>query len=342
VAEVVLLPYLHSSERVAGERWEVIPRSQLRPEDAIEPWVHEHALGLLHLYKLRSEGWGAIGCVAKPSDGLVGQSSDLGSIRALHRAVVASVLDPNPSLSEKEKGHQVATSDNALVFAHRVDESGFVSVDYGVMVRAVVGGLQVGQEGVTIAAPPEIHVPFLHPSVDDVYLISLLSVLGKHDDDARRIGRAIDWLDLAWRNTSSIDEDTRIVALRAGFEVLLGVGDNTTDIREALTDLLEDETTSRATRTWKTLQGRERSEEMTDLGWWFTSFSFLRNAIMHGSDISDADYLHDDQRHLWDAERTLREAIKHLVANFTTDTILMSPLERVFREIDEESVGGDD
>lgn len=84
----------------------------------------------------------------------MGEAVDLDSVRALHRAVVASVLDPNPSLAEQEKGHQVATSDNALVFGHRVDESGYVSVDYGVMVRAVVGGLQVGSEDVTIAPHP--------------------------------------------------------------------------------------------------------------------------------------------------------------------------------------------
>jgi hypothetical protein len=27
--------------------------------------------------------------------------------------------------------------------------------------------------------------------------------------EARRLGRAIDWLDLAWRTTTSIDDDTR-------------------------------------------------------------------------------------------------------------------------------------
>jgi hypothetical protein len=154
------------------------------------------------------------------------------SMRVLHRAVVAAVLDPNPSLSERDKGNQVATSDNVLLYGHRVDGSGSVWVDYGVMVRAIVGGLTIGSEDLHISAPPEILVPFLHPSFDELYLVALVKILSGADESARRMGRAIDWLDIAWRNTSSIDEDTRIVALRAGFEALFGVGDRTPAIRE--------------------------------------------------------------------------------------------------------------
>jgi hypothetical protein len=105
---------------------------------------------------------------------------------------------------------------------------------HGVMVRAIVGGLQIGSDDVTIAPPPEVNVPFLHPGIDDVYLDALLQVLRDSTDDSRRISRAIEWLDLAWRNTTSIDEDTRLVGLRGGFEVLLGVGDRSDDIRGAL------------------------------------------------------------------------------------------------------------
>jgi len=76
---------------------------------------------------------------------------------------------------------------------------------------------------------------------------------------------------------------------------------------------------------------------VTDLGWWFTHFSFLRNAIMHGSDISDAEYVHENQRHLWRGESTLRRAIKRSVANVTTETIMMTPMERIFHDLDGET-----
>jgi len=56
--------------------------------------------------------------------------------------------------------------------------------------------------------------------------------------EAGRIGRAIDWLDLAWRNTTSLDDDTRILAIYSGFEVLLGE-EGAEALGVALSDLLE-------------------------------------------------------------------------------------------------------
>lgn len=316
----------------SGGGWHIIPRSSLGEGDAIAKWVSESALGLLDLYKLRSGTWDGVGCVAKPPEGAVGDPIRIDSIRTLHRAVVAALLDPNPSLDDADAGHQVATSDNAIVFGHRVDGSGSVFVNYGVMVRAVVGGLTIGSEDVSIAAPPAILVPFMHPSIDGVYLDALIQALSTPDDNARRIARAIDWLDIAWRNTSSIDEDTRVVALRAGVEVLFGVGDKTPAIRAALSKLIDEKDSTRSSRTWHTLQGKEQSGVMTDLEWWFTNFSFLRNAIMHGDDIPGDDYLHDGKRHLWVAEETLRRALKQSVANVTTNNILLTPLERILND----------
>lgn len=316
--QVILFPYLFASERLMAGGWQIIPRSALLPDDAAAEWTHDAALGLLDLYEPRSGSWEAVGCVVRPPHGSVGDPVEIDDLRAIHRAVSAALLDANPSLSDKDAGHQVATSDNALVFGHRVDGSGAVWVDYGVMVRAIVGGLSIGSHDVTIAAPPEILIPFLHPSIDEVYLNALVQMLASSNEQSRRLGRAIDWLDLAWRNTSSIDEDMRVVAVRAGFEVLFGVGDRTDPLRTALSGLLDSDPPVRTKRTWRTLQGKGKSQEMTDLEWWFTRFSFLRNEIMHGSDPPDANYLHDGKRHLWIAEETLRRAIKHVVANSTT------------------------
>src|SRR5262249_50364943 len=45
---------------------------------------------------------------------------------------------------------------------------------------------------------------------------------------ARRLGRAIDWLNLAWLNASRLSDDLRVPALRAGFEVLRDSDDSET------------------------------------------------------------------------------------------------------------------
>jgi hypothetical protein len=332
IADIVVFPYLYLSERVRANTWEIIPSSELSRDDVVEEWVHEAALGLMALYELRSGHWERVGCFARRTAGRVGDPLEIEDLRGLHGGVCAALLDPNPSLAEKDKGHQAATSDNALMYVHGVDTSGSVWVNYGVMVRATVGGLQIGSEDVTIAPPPEVNVPFMHAGIDDAYLDALLQVLGSSTDDSRRIARAIEWLDLAWRNTTSIDEDTRIVGLRAGFEVLLGVGDKSDDLRGALSALVEPSETPREKRTWTSLNGKERAADLTDLEWWFMGFSFLRNRIMHGSAIADDEYLWDDLRHLWRAEKTLRQAIKRAVANLTSEEILISPLERILSE----------
>lgn len=178
----------------------------------------------------------------------------------------------------------------------------------------------------------------MHAGIDDLYLDGLLRVLGESNDDSRRLSRSIEWLDLAWRNTTSIDEDTRLVGLRAGFEVLLGVGDSSDNIRGALSKLLDPPDEARVTRSWQSLKGKDRSEDLTDLEWWLMKFSFLRNRIMHGSPIADDEYLDEGVRFLWRAEETLRQAIKRFVVNRTSEEILMNPLERILSaELKEDS-----
>lgn len=334
--EVLLFPYLPASERLTTALWELVPRGELEQDDFSDDWLRDAIPGLLELYKTRSGDWGGVGCIARPANGQIGDPVDRQSMGVLQRGVVVSLLDGNPELPGDDNGHAVATSDNAVLFGHRVDPSGHVAVNYGVMVRAVVAGLQIGHDDVTIAPPPETHIPFMHPSVDGLYLDALLRTLTKSEDSSRRLARSIDWLDLAWRNTSSIDEDTRIVALRAGFEVLFGVGDSTSVLQDALSDLLDSDDAPKINRVWVSLAGIPRAEQMKDLQWWFLRFAFLRNAIMHGSSISDDEYMHDGARHLWLGELKLRQAIKRIVAKEGNEEILMTPLERALQSAVEE------
>jgi hypothetical protein len=138
------------------------------------------------------------------------------------------------------------------------------------------------------------------------------------------------------RNTVSIDEETRIVALRAGFEVLLAVGEQTKANRKALSSLLDSADAEKLTRTWTSQSGQPVPEEMSELESWFQRFSFLRNELMHGEKPDDDDYVHDGERHLWLGEAHLRQAIKRVVADAGHPTVLQSPLERAFSDGAEE------
>lgn len=145
-----------------------------------------------------------MGCIGKSHDDPIGVPVDVIHYRPLHRTAVPALLDANSNRTmEKQQGWAVATSDNALLYGHRLDPDGHIAVQYGAMVQTLVGGLQVGTDYSEIHPPPEIHVPFMHPSIDELYAAALWEELSKSTDRARRLGRAIDWLDIAWRNTVS-------------------------------------------------------------------------------------------------------------------------------------------
>ena len=331
-SEVLLFPYLPVTDRVELGPFELIPRRLFEDGDAQHPWVAEAVRGLFELYKVRTASTGH-GVVIRPQDGRVGDAIEREVMTPLRRILVAAVLDGNPQVTEPERqqGHSVATSDNALLYGHRLDPAGWVAVQYGLMVETTVGGLQIGTEHGEIHAPAELHLPLTGGFVDRDYLAALWPVVTAGTDDARRVGRAIDWLDLSWRTTTSITEEMRIMTLKAGFEILFD-SEDVVVLRERLSALLDEPEAPHQTRTWTNRAGNERSAEMTDLEWWFTQFTFLRNAIAHGDEIADADFDHGGKRHIWVAEARLRQAIKRTVAGQAAEPdILVDPLERAAR-----------
>jgi hypothetical protein len=142
-------------------------------------------------------------------------------------------------------------------------------------------------------------------------------------------------LDLAWRNTTSIDDDTRIVAVYSGFEVLLDK-EGAAELRKALSVLVDPPgapTTSRPIpkRPRPGRRSEIRPEAVTDLEWWFTFFAFLRHDITHGNEIQSGQNLWNRNPHLFLGEAWLRQAIKQTVANAGYPDVLLDPLDRVFR-----------
>jgi hypothetical protein len=125
--------------------------------------------------------------------------------------------------------------------------------------------------------------------------------------------------------------EMRIVALRSGFEVLLGVGENVDRMRGALVRLVPAERGRRRSRRWTTRSARRESRVMTDLEWWFTKFSFLRNAIVHGYDVPPGQFRFGGVWHMWIGEASLRAAIKETVAAAGFPLVRMDSFERAER-----------
>jgi len=165
--------------------------------------------------------------------------------------------------------------------------------------------------------------------IDDVYANALYGLLSDLTDDSPDLPGAIRWLEVAWSNSVSVTVEARILALRAGFDVLFG-GADTRTIRTRLSALLDPPDAPRLPREWDD-HGQHRGPfELTEIEWWFQSFALLRNKIAHGGQLAPEEYDFDDGvHHVWHAEFNLRRAIKKTVADAGHPEVLLDPFERL-------------
>jgi hypothetical protein len=205
------------------------------------------------------------------------------------------------------------TSDNAQGWIQPLGDDGFIAIQQGMMAPALIGGLNVLEQSGRIPVPPEVRMPMLGRGLEVDVAEAAYGFLASDTDEARRLGRAIDWLDLAQRNTQSLKVELRIVALKTAFEVLLDHRE-VEELRSRLSALLEDPGVDRPRRTWRTRGGREVAAELSDLEWWFTQFAFLRNKIAHGDPVEQDDVDHGGHSHLWLADARLRQAMIETIA----------------------------
>jgi hypothetical protein len=330
---VFLAPYLKLP--VDGLRvgpWHVISADALRWEETASDLAFEQAKGLLDLYHRSRRVCEGFGVFLRRGRRLVGEDYTTKDLDLLRTTLLVALLDTNPSAvagdDTTNAGHQAWTSDNVQIIGHGIDAEGHVAMRYGAMSTVWVGGLRIGDEHSEIAPPIEMPFPMLGRSPDPFYCDALWDVLRRDSDDVRRTLGAIAWLDLAWRNTPSTTFETRILMLKAGFEVLLGCGDRVDRQRSDLSALLDPPRPRLRVRRFATLRGQPREEAMSDLEWWFTRFTFLRNTIIHGERPTKAELRHGRNWHLWIAEYRLRQAIKELIARHGHPLVRLDPMSR--------------
>jgi hypothetical protein len=337
-SEVLVAPYLPLARREIVGPWELIPRSQITHEDVSQPQLLEAIQQLLDAYLPQRKTEVAFGVSIRDRKGRIGQAFDRTAPGLLRNALLAASLDTNPSplMPEEEQtgheGHQIVTSDNTLVYGHPLNSENWVADQYGVMATRLVGGMRLGEANARFEPPGEVVIPAIEKPFDDLYATAIYEELTKASSASRRIGRALGWLSIAWRNTSAVDIGTRVVALRAGFEVLLGVGDKTQAIRTSLGGLLNPSDAARTERTWIENGKSKGPFLLTDIEWWFQRLSLLRNGIMHGDDIPGAMWEHEGQSHIWIGEHHLRSAIKEtLIGAGHPDDLREVPSDRALK-----------
>jgi hypothetical protein len=334
MADVWLAPYLPLAAQVDISVWRLVPFRDLARRHTVSQPVLNEVRRLRTAYRLTNTSGMPFGALLVPREGRIGDEQPRELLRPLHRALVAALLDGNPSFLDPDPspnaGHHMVTSENAVVYGHPLHGGSSYAISTGAMVQSLnLNHVPPGRRLPRVQPPNELPTP-IFAKLDKEYATALYNALARDDTTARRLDRAIEWLALAWNNSAAISEDARVLVFRAGFEVLLGGGADTKRNRELLSELLDEPDADRSPRSWP---GLKSPVALTHLQWWFQSFATLRNKVAHGDAVEDTDRLFEDgKRHLWHADDVLRRAVKRTVVRAGADPLIELPaIDRYFK-----------
>ena len=268
---------------------------------------------LLKAYDVPNSDAGAVAHLAGENIGA--PVSDTASIECLRWALLYDTLAA--SLPQKGEGPPKTTADNALLWAHPFKDRSFTAFVEGGL-SSVIRSISLTDGEIEQIPQPDgltvIRGGLL--GLDNERMTALYEEMAKGLILGRRLRRTLEWLNFAWTNTVSITEDARIVALRTAYEALLSTRKNskTEFIRTELSRLL----TPRAPKTrrdYKNEWDKDKDEKLTDIAWWFQSFTMLRNEIIHGDDIHRHSRVFGshDESHVMLASKHLLELIPRML-----------------------------
>ena len=328
------LPFLPLQKPAAVGPWTVTPLSQFNgvwADPALKTAAHQF------LGAFRTAGGDALSSPAIVSrDGAVdGTAPTAAEATALRRAVGLGVVVSNPYWTEETRNQtwRMATADNADLWIQPLDvDDNWITVGRGSRISTVVGGHRLTDEGFTIAAPIELHMPG-GVTFDDVAADAIYKTLtGPHE--SHHIRTAVDWLLKSWLNSASISGSDRVVYLKTAIEALTGES-GTEAAGVALRELFESTAAQEGeglgidallwtpgertlTRTWMGSK-KLRSAEVTELEHWYGSLADARNEIIHEGTSGDGWYRQPESAYegpiIEIADRVTREAILVAIGN---------------------------
>jgi hypothetical protein len=266
----------------------------------------------LTAYDVRGSGAGAVAQLGRKKIGA--PVPDPVAVAWLRWALVYGVLSARLPLSDDNSPR--GTADNALVWGHGVKDPSFTAIYEGGLFTTLRGvSLRTGSVG-KIARPEHLVIPSNFPDLDEERMTAFYEEFEKGLILGRRLRRALEWLSFAWTNTRSITPDVRIVALRTAFEALLGTRKNsgTKALRARLSPLLAPRA-PKTRRKYADDWGKPQDEELTDIAWWFQTFTMVRNEIVHGDTVQrrSRSFGPDDESHVILASEHLLEALLRML-----------------------------
>jgi len=278
-------------------------------------------------------------------------------IQALQAALDFGFLDANPRATDESRRNAWATvtADNTELFLWPIDvEQGYVTVTRGAMVTTHGGGFRIDDAELQIRSPVELHLPLGTSAADTERLEAIYNVcLGSlrtpgASKEADRLRTAVRWLAKAWRNTTSIGPEDRVVFLKTAFEALTGTseswksGSRLRKLFEGLKETSPDDAelllwspAEKATHQYTyTKNNAQQTGQRTDLEEWFAAFGEARNSIIHEGVVPALLYNQPggsayDGPFVTTAEFLLRAAIKASLASLGYPNIWRSALWRI-------------
>lgn len=328
---VLVAPYLPLSERTDVAGWSLVPFAQLSDGDCVDQGSSETAQLLVEVYQQPPSA--SLGVLIAPPQGAIGTDFDRNEIPRLRRALFSGVINANPPMTAEDtsnSGHRSAAAESALVYGHPLSDGRTYAISEGALVssdRLFHAG--PGESLPGISFPSEMAAP-IHDCFDADLANETLAILQTEGALGRRVSRFLDWFLIATSNATSITADVRVEAARSGLEVLTGSGDKTKNLVRAYGRLHGD---SDSTRTYPASEvfWSKGQVELAASEWWMTRICELRNRIVHGDEVPNDLWFHDDQHQVSQIHDHLVASIRRLIAKETGDqTFEADPRRRSF------------
>jgi hypothetical protein len=281
------------------------------------------------------------------SRGFDGSRPSNEAFTAIQAAVRFAALDCNDHLGKDDpnKGHHLITSENADLHVQPIDEGGHFITHRsdGMLKYTLTGGWRIGDRPPPLAGATGAILGVVLAS-QKIARAVLDAHLAQTSDVVRRMCIAIEWHAVAMSNASAVTWQQRIIALKTGFEALLGTSDSRECARRLRVlfemaakphyDLLPSANLlwSPKERTDLARKYKKKPDVRSEIEDWFMELAKARNDIIHEGRITITEYKAPPERPrsryagslFWTGERVLREAIK---ARLGTEILLCGPLK---------------
>jgi hypothetical protein len=257
------------------------------------------------------------------------------AIQLATRFAVLDANDQHDRINDPNVGRYLATSENAELYEQPIDleNGGVTHVRGGLLRRSMIGGFKIGESPLPL---PDATEPIDGPvGASSKLARAVFDVLHPIDPGKRQLRIAMEWHASAMSNPRAVTPQQRIIAIKTGFEALLGTSASWPAAMR-LRRLFETVTASHATllpwagllwsptertdlrRTYVDANQQTQTGARSELQDWMMHLCDARNSIIHDGILPTLEYPAPSERPLsryagqmfWIGERLLREGIK--------------------------------